>query len=152
MWAGEQSHRASATKNEGQRLSIGFADDDIAYELRLGIPPRNPRSFGEPEATAFWLDPDVKAETIRTLGKPKVNLLERRNQAAMLRDQNGHAVTFDGQNCLSESVMSQLAEPHRYPVLSMLRERARTFALGVRVRSGGNARRVRNRPPIGRHW
>ena len=123
MWAGEQSQRAAATKNEAPRLSIGFADDDIAYELRLGIPPRDPSA----PPSAFWLDPDVKAETIRTLGKPKINLLERRNQSVMLRDHDGHAVTFDARLDLSESVLSQLAEPHRYPILSMLRERLRRW-------------------------
>jgi predicted ATPase len=155
MWAGEQSSRASATKNEGQRLSVGFADDQIAYELRLGIPPRKPPSFGEPEATAFWLDPDVKAETIRTLGKPKVNLLERRNQTAMLRDQDGHAVTFDGQIDLSESVMSQLAEPHRYPVLSMLRERLRRWRFYHQIRTDADspvrAVQVGTRTPVLAH-
>jgi predicted ATPase len=139
MWAGEQSHRASATKNEGRRVSVGFADDHIAYELRLGIPTRKPPSPGDPEATAFWLDPDVKEETIRTLGKPKVHLLERRNQTAMLRDQDGHAVTFDARLDLSESVLSQLAEPHRYPMLSMLRERLRRWRFYHQIRTDADS-------------
>jgi predicted ATPase len=155
MWAGEQSQRASATKNEGQRLSIGFADDEIAYELRLGIPPRKPPPDGFAEATAFGLDPDVKAETIRTLGKPKVNLLERRNQTAMLRDQEGQAVTFGGQIDLSESVMSQLAEPHRYPVLSMLRERLRRWRFYHQIRTDADslvrAVQVGTRTPVLAH-
>jgi predicted ATPase len=129
MWAGERSQRAAATKNEAPRLSIGFADDDIAYELRLGIPPRHPNP------TAFWLDPDVKAETIRTLGKRKVNFLERRNQSAMLRDVDGNPVTFNAQLDLNESVLSQLGEPHRYPILSMLRERLRRWRFYHQIRT-----------------
>lgn len=126
MWAGENSPRSSATKNESRRLSIGFADEDIAYELRLGI-------SGPP--SRFSLDPEVKAETIRTLNKPKVNLLERRNQSAMLRDHEGNAVTFGATIDLSESVLSQLAEPHRYPVLAMLRERLRRWRFYHQIRT-----------------
>jgi len=136
MWAGEQSQRSSATKNEAPRLSVGFADDDIAYELRLGIPPRDPN---DRNPSAFWLDPDVKAETIRTLGKPKVNLLERRNQSAMLRDRDGNAVTFDARLDLSESVLSQLAEPHRYPILSMLRERLGRWRFYHQIRTDADS-------------
>ncbi len=135
MWAGEQSRRASATANEAPRLSIGFADDDFAYELRLGIPPRDPTA----PPSAFWLDPDVKAETIRMLGKRKVHLLERRNQTAMLRDQDGQPVTFDARLDLSESVLSQLAEPHRYPVLSMLRERLRRWRFYHQIRTDADS-------------
>lgn len=134
MWAGEPSARASANKSEGKRLSIGFADDDVAYELRLGIPPRGPG-----DETAFFLDPQVKEETIRTLGKPKVNLLERRGQSAMLRDHDGHAVTFGATLDLGESVLSQLAEPHRYPVLSALRERLRQWRFYHQIRTDADS-------------
>ena len=119
LWAGKQSARTSARSTEATRLSIGFADDVIAYELRLG----RDGSL----ASAFIQDPEVKAETIRTLNKPKVNLLERRNSSAMIRDHDGNAVTFGAELELSESVLSQLAEPHRYPLLSMLRERLRRW-------------------------
>ena len=36
MWAGEPARKARSA--EGKRISIGFADDVIAYELRLGLP------------------------------------------------------------------------------------------------------------------
>lgn len=151
MWAGEKSHRASATKNEAPRLSIGFADDDMAYELRLGVPPRDPSA----PPSAFWLDPDVKAETLRTLGKRKVNLLERRNQSAMLRDVEGNPVTFDARLDLSESVLSQLAEPHRYPILSMLRERLRGWRFYHQIRtdadSPARAVQIGTRTPVLAH-
>jgi predicted ATPase len=151
MWAGPQSQRAAATKSEAPRLSIGFADDDIAYELRLGVPPRDPSVPPGP----FALDPEVKAETLRTLGKPKVNLFERRNQSAMLRDHDGHAVTFDARMDLSESVLSQLGEPHRYPVLSMLRERLRRWRFYHQIRTDADspvrAVQVGTRTPVLAH-
>jgi predicted ATPase len=112
QWAGS----GRPTKpGAGARLSIGFADDLYAYELRLGTPNE--------VGTAFFLDPQVKEETLRTITKPRVNLLERRNLSAMLRDTDGRPVTFGAQLEIGESVLSQLAEPHRYPVVSQLRQR-----------------------------
>ncbi|HWU88192.1 MAG TPA: AAA family ATPase [Kofleriaceae bacterium] len=125
MWAGEPAKKVRAS--EGKRLSIGFADDAIAYELRLGLPKE--------KETAFRLDPVVKEETLRTVTKPKVNLLERRNRSAMLRDGDGRPVTFGAQIDESESVLSQLAEPHRYPVLSTVRERLRRWRFYHQIRT-----------------
>jgi len=129
LWAGAPSKRDKP--DEGRRLSIGFADDRLAYELRLGLPP--------PGNGAFSLDPEVKAETIRTLEKPKVNLLERRNVTAMLRDYDGHAVTFGTTIDIYESVLSQLAEPHRYPILSTLRERLRRWRFYHQIRTDADS-------------
>jgi len=130
LWAGAPSKRDKA--NEGRRLSVGFADDRLAYELRLGLPPPIPPS-------AFALDPEVKEETIRTLEKPKVNLLERRNVSAMLRHYDGHAVTFGATIDICESVLSQLAEPHRYPILSTLRERLRRWRFYHQIRTDADS-------------
>lgn len=129
LWAGPPSKRGKA--DEGRRLSVGFADDQTAYELRLGLPP--------PGNSAFGLDPEVKEETIRTLGAPKVNLLERRNASAMLRDDDGRPVTFGATIDIYESVLSQLAEPHRYPILSMLRERLRRWRFYHQIRTDADS-------------
>jgi len=120
-WAGPGRQK---TSGGGTRLSIGFADEAMAYELRLGIPAPPPP---EPDKVPFALDPQVKEETIRTLEKPKVRLLERRNLSVMLRDDEGRPQTFAAQLEHGESVLAQLAEPHRYPVLSILRERLRQW-------------------------
>jgi predicted ATPase len=131
-----QTHRTVGAR----RLSIGFADEAMAYELRLGlpIPESNP---------GFDYDPLVKEETIRTLTKPKAKLLERRNQTAMLRDDDGHARTFGATIDLYESVLSQLAEPHRYPVLAILRERLRRWRFYHQIRTDADSP-LRN-PQIG---
>lgn len=125
-WAGTAPKKAKST--EGVRLSIGFADDALAYELRLGLPPQDAKS-------AFNFDPMVKEETIRTITKPRVNLLERRNLSAMLRDDDGRPVTFGAIIDVSESILSQLAEPHRYPVLSTFRERLRRWRFYHQIRT-----------------
>jgi predicted ATPase len=145
MWAGEPARKARAA--EGKRISIGFADDLIAYELRLGLPKE--------VRTAFRLDPLVKEETLRTLEKPKVNLVERRNLSAMLRDDDGRPTTFGAQIDPSESVMSQLAEPHRYPLLSTVRERLRRWRFYHQIRtdadSPARAVQIGTRTPVLAH-
>ncbi len=109
------------------RVSIGFADDVTAYELRRGRPNQQPISRGDPGWTAFQQDPEIEEETIRLIGKPRVHILERRGASAMLRDDDGRPVTFGAELALEESVLSPLAEPHRYPILSVLRERLRRW-------------------------
>jgi predicted ATPase len=130
MWAGKDR---PTKPGAGTRLSVGFADDDIAYELRLGMPAPPPPPDMPPPPFAF--DPQVKEETIRTLAKPRVKLLERRNRSVMLRDEEGRPQTFAAQIDLDESVLSQLAEPHRYPVLAMLRERLRRWRFYHQIRT-----------------
>lgn len=129
LWAGVPSRGGKV--GEARRLSVGFADDHLAYELRLGLPP--------PGNGAFDQDPEVKEETLRTLGKHKVNLLERRNVSAMLRDYHGHAVTFGAALDIYESVLSQLAEPHHYPILSTLRERLRRWRFYHQIRTDADS-------------
>jgi predicted ATPase len=126
LWAGPGR---LSKPGAGTRLSVGFADELIAYELRLGLPQDGP----------FRYDPQVKEETIRTLASPRARLLERRNASIMLRDEEGRPQTFAAQLDISESVLSQLAEPHRYPVLSALRERLRRWRMYHQFRSDADS-------------
>ncbi|HEY5936046.1 MAG TPA: AAA family ATPase, partial [Kofleriaceae bacterium] len=131
LWAGPPAKKSP--KGEGRRLSVGFADESFAYELRLGLPsPPDPTS-------AFHLDPHVKEETLRTFGRPTVSLLERRNASAMLRDDQGRPITFGATIDINESILSQLGEPHRYPVLSMLRERLRGWRFYHQIRTDADS-------------
>ncbi|NVB80814.1 MAG: AAA family ATPase [Kofleriaceae bacterium] len=148
MWAGE----GRPTKpGAGTRLSIGFADELIAYELRLGLPSPPPPRPPPP----FSLDPEVKEETIRTLASPITKLLERRGLSVMLRDDEGRPQTFGAQLDIDESVLSQLAEPHRYPVLSVLRERLRRWRFYHQIRTDPDsplrAVQVGSRTPVLAH-
>lgn len=127
MWSGDDRPTSKATG--GLRLSIGFSDGHLAYELRLGYPGAGP----------FASDPMVKEETIRTLEKPRLKLLERRNASVMLRDNDGVAQTFAFELDQGESVLSQLAEPHRYPLLSSLRERIRHWRFYHQLRTDADS-------------
>jgi predicted ATPase len=83
LWAGSGSRKKSYGPT---RMSIGFADDDLAYELRLGKPNRAPGS------TQFAQDPEVREETLRTLQPPKARLLERRGVSVSLRKEQGQTI------------------------------------------------------------
>lgn len=146
LWAGSGR---PGTPGGGTRLSVGFADDVIAYELRLGLP------ITSGSETLFSYDPEVKEETIRTLNRSRVRLLERRSHSAMVRDQDGSARVFGARIDTSESILSQLAEPHRYPVLSSLRERLRRWRFYHQIRtdldSPVRASQIGTRTPVLAH-
>ena len=110
-WAGPRK------KNERVRVEIAVDLEDFDFELALGPNPAVP---GEP--THFALDPEIKEERAHLRdGRARHLVLERKDRTAFLRDSEGVRVTFPGALWSGESVLSQLAEPHRFPVLSMLR-------------------------------
>ncbi|MDY7231384.1 AAA family ATPase [Hyalangium rubrum] len=110
VWAGPREHKKPV------RLTVGVTlDDELAYELSCGIAPSDP---SEP-ATLFVLDPEVKEEHLWVLvGGRRGVLMERKDRTAFLRDSEGKRVTFPTQLWSAESVLDQLAEPHRFPRLS----------------------------------
>ncbi|AKJ07009.1 putative ATPase [Archangium gephyra] len=112
LWAGPRPK--SAPKSAPVRLTVGVRLEDLAYELSCGVvpPPQGP----------FSLDPDVKEETVWVHeGKRRHVVAERKSQSVFARDAEGHRTTFAAQLWSSESVLAQLSEPHRFPLLSALR-------------------------------
>jgi predicted ATPase len=101
MWAGPR-------KKGPVRLEVSVELEDFEFEFSCG--PVTPVP-GEPPH--FALDPEVKEE--------RAFVRERRDRTAFVRDHDGNRVTFPGELWANESVLSQLAEPHRFPVLSGLR-------------------------------
>ncbi|UTH74803.1 AAA family ATPase [Chromobacterium sp. IIBBL 290-4] len=120
MWAGgpRRGDKARAPK----RMILSTRLDDFDYELQLGYP--------EPSASLFSLDPLVKEESLWLAGhgrRPSTLLLERRNQAAFLSGVDGERNAYPASLRAEESIFGQLAEPHRYPELSQLRETLRNW-------------------------
>jgi predicted ATPase len=110
LWAGERAKGPV-------RLALGVRVDDLEYELSLGIMPP------VPGGSAFDLDPHVKKERIRLVeSKRAVEMMERRGPTADVRDDQGSRVTFLMALPEFETVLSELREPHRFPVLSALRQ------------------------------
>ena len=108
VWAGPRSRGPS-------RLQIGVELDEFGFELEI-------KPFGRGESDPFFLDPDIKSEVVSVLERGKqVALLERKGGSAFARDSKGERVTFPFELWGNESVLSQLVEPHRFPIPSMVR-------------------------------
>lgn len=107
LWAGARK------KNAPARFTVGAAVDELAYELSCGPmpPPQGP----------FELDPDVKEETVWAVEGTARHVVAQRNAgSAFLRDAEGARTTFPFELWNGESFLSQLSEPHRFPLLSAL--------------------------------
>lgn len=108
LWAGPRK------KNAPARFTVGATVDALAYELSCGPmpPPQGP----------FELDPDVKEETVWAVeGRTRHIVAQRNAGTAFLRDADGDRTTFPFELWNGESFLSQLSEPHRFPLLSALR-------------------------------
>jgi predicted ATPase len=109
LWAGER------LKGTSKRIKIEVGFDQWAYSLSCGLPM--------PSGSAFQLDPVVREERlVFRHGDRRVTVCNRNNGSAQLRNDEGQQVQFPLSISDSESIMSELREPHRYPELSELRE------------------------------
>jgi len=111
LWAGDR-------RKGPVRLTLGVTDEMWDYEIAFGLPA--------PGLSAFVLDPEVKEEQVRLLsaGDRPVVLLERKNQSAWLRNQEGRRVGYPLELVQSESALSQIVDPQLYPELAYLRDQA----------------------------
>lgn len=101
LWAGER-------KRGPRRLVLEVTLEELTFHLDLGL-PADPR-------TAFAHDPLVRREELRW---EDAVLLERGNLFCSARDAEGSATELS-ELWPSESVLSQLHEPERFPVLAAL--------------------------------
>ncbi len=119
LWAGARKSRSMGTiRMEGVRMSLGIKTDTFSYELICGLPKQ---SSGE--KSAFSLDPEVKEERV-WMDAPhglKVTFFERSPKGAWILDNEERLADYSGELLPTESVLSQLREPHLYPELSSLR-------------------------------
>lgn len=111
LWAGPRKRSESRELSLEVRLTGGFS-----YSLLAGLPEPNSLPAGH---GFFVLDPLLKEETIRFEGAA---LLERGKSGVSLRDDAGKRVSLPMSLTRSESVLTQIAEPHRYPYLVSLRD------------------------------
>lgn len=108
LWAGPRG-------KDAVRMHLGFTSGPLRYDLKLGLPV---------PGTSFQLDPRVKEEVILYAeeGLPAFPLLERGKTALSVRDDTGRRINYPLSMLDSESVFSQVREPHRFPQVSALRE------------------------------
>jgi len=119
LWAGARKSRSvGSIRLEPVRMTLGIKTDTFSYELVCGLPKQ---STGE--KSAFSLDPEVKEERV-WMDAPhgiKVTFFERSPKGAWILDNDERLADYSGQLLSTESVLSQLREPHLYPELSALR-------------------------------
>lgn len=115
LWAG-------ARKKGVVRMRLGVSLDQLTYELSCGL-PSPPGFVTREEPSQFLLDPEVKEEHVWfSDGGPKLTLLERSSGSVWARDAEGRRAAYPMALSNSESVLTQLREPHRFPHLSALRQ------------------------------
>lgn len=132
QWAGPADTRSQQKRDlviqgtrssKALRVSIGFAAADVAYEIALGLP-----AGGNPVAVSrFRLDPEIKSEHVwQSPPRRRGNTwLERDKGLALLRDAKSEWQRLGAALTPSRSVLSELAEPQRFPEIFALRERLR---------------------------
>jgi predicted ATPase len=112
LWAGPR-------KKGPVRLKLGVVVEKLRYEIECGLPILD----GAPVPTKFHMDPLVKVENIWFQdAKTPVHLMERRGGACWARDDQGRRAEFHLTFWDSESALSQLLEPHRFPQVAALRQ------------------------------
>ena len=96
-------------------MGLGVKTDTFNYDLVCGLP--------KPYRSAFDLDPEVKEERVWMEGSRgmKVTFFERNSERAWILDREERLADYSGELLPTESVLSQLREPHLYPELSALR-------------------------------
>lgn len=118
LWAGRK------VKQKEPRVKLSVTFDQLKYALEFGIIPKSERmkGFHEDELNIFRRDPDIKEELIEIrAGNRMVNLLKRKRSFVLAKDADGEEQGFPEKLIESESVLSELREPIRFPELAILR-------------------------------
>jgi len=132
QWAGPRDTRSqqkrglpiqgTAAGGKPLRITFGFAADDVAYEIALGLPKADGTS-------RFNLDPEVKTEAVwQSPPRRRGNTwLEREASVVNARDADGDWQRLAFAPDANRSVLSEFAEPVRFPEVFALRERMRRW-------------------------
>jgi predicted ATPase len=124
LWAGARKARSlSSSRIEPAWMILGVKTDTFNYEMSCGLPKlQGPIPAGQ-FRSAFSMDPEVKEEHIwmEAPGGLKVTFFQRGPKGVWILDSDERLTDYSGELLPTESVLSQLREPHLYPELSALR-------------------------------
>ena len=131
LWAGPEKigravrdgrHPVQGTaRTKPVALRLGFAADDFGYAIDLGLPVPTP--------TMFDRDPEIKRECLWAgpVLKPSALLVDRAAGVVRTRDENGAWSAERYPIGLTDSMISEFANPRAAPELVVLRERIRSW-------------------------
>lgn len=130
QWAGPENIRAQAkrggpiqgtAKRTPLRVRFGFAAEDVAYEIALGLPV--------PSSSLFCFDAEIKTETVwqKPPRRPSNTWLEREGFDVRVREAGGDWTALRFAPTSNRSLLAELGEPERFPELFALRERLRNW-------------------------
>ena len=124
FWAGERKSRSmTSARSEPVRVILGVKTGTFCYELSCGLPRLQGPIPTTQLRSAFAFDPEVKEERVWMedgRGR-KIVFFERSSNGTWILDRDERRTNYSGQLQPTESVLSQLREPHLYPELSALR-------------------------------
>jgi predicted ATPase len=116
LWAGPRRTRSSDSRQRDPvRMTLGVKLETFCYEFICGL--------SQIRKSAFHLDPEVKEERVwmENGRHRKVTFFERSPNGTWILDKYEQRTNYSGELISTESVLSQLREPHLYPELSELR-------------------------------
>lgn len=143
LWAGPEtvgrSVRSGRTPVQGTvrtkavGLRLGFAGDEFGYALDLGLPV--------PGETVFNLDPEFKREAVWSgpVLRPAALLADRAGPSVRTRVASGAWGEETFKIRLSDSMLSELADPRACPELLVVRERIRSWRFYDHFRTDATA-------------
>ncbi|MFE0026684.1 AAA family ATPase [Amycolatopsis sp. NPDC059021] len=156
LWAGPEAigrgvrsgeHRVQGTRrSKPVGLRLGFAGDEFGYALDLGLPV--------PAETMFGLDPEFKRECVWSgpVLRPAKLLADRAGPMVRTREAKGSWSGDTHEIRLTDSMLSEFADPRRAPELLVVRERIRSWRFydHFRTDSAAPARipRIGTRTPV----
>lgn len=119
FWAGGERIRFKR-RRPPERIELGIETESFTFRFIIGLRPPSDLPAGH---SLFGLDPAVKEEKLWLPGADRpVLMLDRRGPSAWMRNAEGRMEEFPLSLLSTESVLSQIAEPHRFPEISVLRQ------------------------------
>ncbi|WP_460444048.1 AAA family ATPase [Amycolatopsis cihanbeyliensis] len=131
LWAGPEVHGRAVRegrapvqplrRNKPVGLRLGYAGDEFGYALDFGLPI--------PEDTAFHLDPEYKRECVwhGPVLRESTLIADRAGSRVRTRDESGGWAEGGHRIALTDSVLSEFADPRLCPELLIVRERIRSW-------------------------
>ncbi|MBE1498317.1 putative ATPase [Amycolatopsis lexingtonensis] len=131
LWAGPETIGSAVregrtpvqgtVRSKAVGLRLGFAGDEFGYALDLGLPV--------PAETVFNLDPEFKREAVWSgpVLRPTALLADRAGPSVRTRVASGGWGSEQFKIRLSDSMLSEFADPRACPELLVLRERIRSW-------------------------